>query len=52
MMYPHLIQSKTIMYADDTAILTIGQDINELQKNKLRKYRLSRAIILKQIINL
>jgi hypothetical protein len=29
---PHLTQGKTIMYADDTSVLNIGQDIKELQK--------------------
>jgi hypothetical protein len=28
---PHLTLSRTIMYADDTSILNIGQDINKLQ---------------------
>jgi hypothetical protein len=35
---PHLTQGRTIMYADDTLILNIGQDIN------LTKYRISRSI--------
>jgi hypothetical protein len=29
---PHRTQERTIMYADDTSILNIGQDINKLQK--------------------
>jgi hypothetical protein len=28
----HPTQGRTIMYADDTSILNIGQDINELKK--------------------
>jgi hypothetical protein len=28
---PHLTQGRSIMYADDTSILNMGQDINELQ---------------------
>jgi hypothetical protein len=28
---PHLTQGRSIMYADDTSILNIRQDINELQ---------------------
>jgi hypothetical protein len=40
----HLTQGRTIMYADYTSILNIGQDKNELQKNNLRKYRLSIAV--------
>jgi hypothetical protein len=28
---PHLTQGRSIMYADDTSILNIGQDINDLQ---------------------
>jgi hypothetical protein len=33
---PQLTQGRLIMYADDTSILTRGQDINELQ-NKMTK---------------
>jgi hypothetical protein len=29
---PHLTQSRTIMYAVDTSILNIGQDVNELKE--------------------
>lgn len=29
---PDRIEGRTIMYADDTSILNIGQDINEFQK--------------------
>jgi hypothetical protein len=29
---PHLTQGRTVMFDDDTSILNIGQDINELQK--------------------
>jgi hypothetical protein len=29
---PHLTQGRTLMYFDDTPILNIGQDINELKK--------------------
>jgi hypothetical protein len=29
---PHLTQGRTVMYADDTLVFNIGQDINELQK--------------------
>jgi hypothetical protein len=29
--FPHLIQGRSIMYAEDTSILNMGQDINELQ---------------------
>jgi hypothetical protein len=42
---PHLTQGRTIIHVDDKAILTIGQDIHELQKTNLKKYRLSRAIL-------
>jgi uncharacterized protein YxeA len=28
---PHLTKRRSIMYADDTSILNIGQDMNELQ---------------------
>jgi hypothetical protein len=33
------------MDADDKSILNVAQDIYEFQKNNLRTYRLSRAII-------
>jgi hypothetical protein len=33
----HLTQGTTIMSADDTSILNIGQDINELQKIPQKK---------------
>jgi hypothetical protein len=29
---PHLTQGKTFMYADDSTIMNVGHDINELQK--------------------
>jgi hypothetical protein len=29
---PHLTKGRSIMYADDTSILNVGQDMNELQK--------------------
>jgi hypothetical protein len=32
---PHLTKGRSIMYADDTLILNVGQDLNELQ-NQLR----------------
>jgi hypothetical protein len=38
----HLTQDRTIMYADDTTILNIGQIL--IIPNNLRKYMLSRAI--------
>jgi hypothetical protein len=28
---PHLTKGRSIMYADDTSILNVGQDLNELQ---------------------
>jgi hypothetical protein len=34
---PHVTQGRPIMYADDTSILNVGQDMNELQNTKQKQ---------------
>jgi hypothetical protein len=45
----HLTLSRTIMHADDTSVLNIGQDINELQITTSENTGLAESI-LKQIM--